>query len=71
MNLFELEIPQNNEPVQDVDITTTILYYSTVELKEFRKLCKEGIKSMYGEQAVTKGNMADLILNLLREKYGA
>ena len=68
--LFDLQIPTNNEPKQDINITTTILYYSEQELKEFKRLCKVGIKRLFGDLAQTKGNTADLLLNLLKEKYG-
>lgn len=68
--LFKEELPKNNDPVQEgFDITTTILYYSTQELKEFRKLCKEGLKQMFGEDVATRANIADLILTLLKDKY--
>lgn len=68
--LFDLEIPKNTAPKEDVEITTTILYMSKPELKEFKKLCKVGIKQMFGADFQERGNISDLILNLLREKYG-
>lgn len=67
--LFGNDIPKNNAPIEDVDITTTILYMSTKELQEFKKLCKIGIKDKFGDSFQTKGNIADLILSLLKEKY--
>lgn len=66
-DLFELNIPKNTEPKEDVEITTTILYMSSKELKEFKKLCKEGIKRIYGEQFQQKGNLTDYILYLVRK----
>ena len=65
--LFGNEIPKNNDPIEDVDITTFILYLSTVELKEFRKLAKQGIKKLYGEEFQQKGNVTDYILTLMRK----
>lgn len=65
--LFPLEIPKDNSPVQDIDITTTILYMSTHELKEFKKLAKEGIKRLWGKDFQQKGNLTDYILHLMRQ----
>ena len=52
------------------EITTTILYFSTEELKEFKALCKKGIKFEFKDEYQTKGNLSDLLLIILREKYG-
>ncbi len=68
--LFDLEIPKNTDPIEQVDITTTILYMSKNELKEFKALAKEGIKQMFGEEFQQKGNLTDFLLNILRERYG-
>ena len=65
--LFDLDIPKNNEPREDVNITTTILYMSETELKEFKKLCKEGIKKLFGAEFQQKGNLTDYILHLIRK----
>lgn len=65
--LFPIDIPKNTQPIQDVDITTTILYMSTDELKEFKKLAKEGIKRLWQEDFQQKGNLTDYILYLMRE----
>lgn len=66
-DLFGLQIPKNTEPVEDINITTTILYMSETELKEFKKLCKEGIKKLYGETFQQKGNLTDYLLHLIRK----
>lgn len=71
MELFPLEIPKNTEPIQDINITTTILYMSEAELKEFKKLAKEGIKKLFGQEFQQKGNLTDYILNLMRKDNGA
>lgn len=65
--LFDLDIPKNNDPVEEVNITTTILYMSEVELKQFKKLCKEGIKKHFGADFQTKGNITDYILKLIHK----
>lgn len=65
--LFSLDLPKNTEPREDVEITTTILYMSSQELKEFKKLAKEGIKRLFGAEFQQKGNLTDYILHLLRE----
>lgn len=65
--LFDVEIPKDNSPIEDVDITTTILYMSTVELKEFKILAKQGIKKMFGSEFQQKGNLTDYILELIRK----
>lgn len=66
LTLFEEVIPKNEEPIQNVDITTTILYFSTEELKEFKKLAKEAMKKLHPHDFQTKANMPDLILTLLK-----
>lgn len=68
--LFELDIPKNNEPIQEVNITTTILYMSEAELKEFKKLAKEGIKRLWQQDFQQKGNLTDYILHLMRKDNG-
>lgn len=69
MKLFEDDWGVDNSPIDNTEITTTLLYFSTEELKEFKKLCKKGIKAEFGEQYQTKGNLSDLLLIILRQKY--
>lgn len=57
---------EDNSPIDNTQITTTILYFSEEELKEFKALCKEGMKLKYGEQAMEKGNISNYLLDLLR-----
>jgi hypothetical protein len=59
---------ENNEPIESVDITTTILYMSREELKEFKTLCKDGIKEMFGQEFQQRGNLTDFLLTVLRER---
>jgi hypothetical protein len=69
MKLFEDDWGIDNSPIDNTEITTTLLYFSAEELKEFKKLCKKGIKAEFGEQYQTKGNLSDLLLIILRQKY--
>lgn len=66
MQLFDDEWGENNDPIEDVDITTTILYFSVEQLAEFKKLARNGIKKMFGQEFQQKGNLADFILELCR-----
>tara|TARA_R110002124_G_scaffold306_1_gene1221 strand:- start:2137 stop:2352 length:216 start_codon:yes stop_codon:yes gene_type:complete len=69
MKLFEDDWGVDNSPIENVEITTTMLYFSRQELKEFKTLCKKGIKKEFGEQYQQKGNLSDLLLKILNEKY--
>jgi len=68
-DLFGLEdfLQKDNSPEDNTQITTTILYYSEDELKEFKKLAKVAIKKQLGDN-FKDGNISDLILNLLRNE---
>lgn len=70
MKLFEDDWGKDNSPIENVEITTTILYFSKEELKQFKYLCKEGMKVEFGAQYQEKGNLSDLLLKVLNEKYG-
>jgi hypothetical protein len=68
MRLFQDEFENKQDlPLQDVEITTTILYMSKTELKEFKYLAKEGIKKLWGQEFQQKGNLTDYILHLMRK----
>lgn len=69
MKLFDDNWGVDNSPIEDVEITTTILYFSRTELKEFKRLCKKGIKQEFGEEYQQKGNLSDLLLKILKENY--
>ena len=69
MKLFEDDWGVDNSPIENVEITTTMLYFSRQELKEFKTLCKKGIKKEFGEEYQQKGNLSDLLLKVLKEKY--
>lgn len=70
LSLFEQDWGENKSPVDTTEITTTILYFEKKELKEFKKLCKSGIREAFGKDFQTKGNISDLLLMVLKEKYG-
>jgi hypothetical protein len=70
MKLFEDEWGVDKSPIENIEITTTILYFDTVELKEFKSLCKKGIKYEFKDEYMEKGNLSDLLLILLRKNYG-
>ena len=61
--------PLDSEP-DDTEITTTLLYYSKEELKEFKVLVKEGMRREFNGEHVEKGNFSDLLLIMLRKYYG-
>jgi hypothetical protein len=69
-DLFNNEIPINKDVIEEVNITTTILYMSEQELKLFKTLCKKGIKYLYKDNFQTEGNITDLILYTLNKEYG-
>jgi hypothetical protein len=70
MKLFEDDWGVDNSPIDNTEITTTMLYFSTDELKVFKALCKKGIKQECGLEYQQKGNLSDLLLIILKEKYG-
>jgi hypothetical protein len=71
MLLFEDDWGVDKSPIESVEITTTILYFSVPELKEFKALCKKGIRETLGEDFQQKGNLSDFLLTILKEKYGS
>jgi hypothetical protein len=64
---FEDFMQKDNSPLDNTQITTTLLYYSQDELKEFKQLSKELIKKYYGED-YKDGNVSDLILKIFRNE---
>ncbi len=71
MKLFADEWGVDNSPIDNTEITTTLLYFSAEELKEFKSLCKKAIKKEFGDEYQQKGNLSDLLLNILKERYGS
>lgn len=70
MKLFEDDWGVDNSEIEDIEITTTILYFSEKELKEFKKLCKKGMEIEYGRTQKNESNLSDFLLKILSEKYG-
>lgn len=65
--LFDHDYGVGSKEVEQIEITTTILYFSKDELKEFKKLCKNGMRKVYGSEYQTKGNLSDFLLTELRK----
>lgn len=68
--LFETDYGQGSKEIDETDITTTLLYFSSPELKEFKALAKVGMKKEFGDNYIAKGNLSDLLLIMLRRDYG-
>tara|TARA_R110000796_G_scaffold237994_1_gene358216 strand:- start:4330 stop:4548 length:219 start_codon:yes stop_codon:yes gene_type:complete len=69
MKLFEDEWGIDTSPVDETEITTTILYFSSDELKRFKNLSRIGIKKEFGQDFQQKGNLSDFLLKILSERY--
>lgn len=69
MELFEHDWGIGNKEIDDTDITSTLLYFSTPELKQFKHLAKIGMKKEFGDNYIAKGNLSDLLLIILRREY--
>ena len=65
MMLFEDDWGVDNSPTDNTEITTTMLYFSAEELKQFKRLCKLAMKQEYGGQVFEKGNLSNLLLLIL------
>lgn len=70
MKLFEDDWGVDQSPIDNTEITTTILYFSTDELREFKALCRNGIKKEFAEDFQQKGNLSDFLLLILNKHYG-
>ena len=70
MKLFEDEWGVDDSPIDNTEITTTLLYFSSEELKQFKKLCKVGIKYEYNQSFQQKGNLSNFLLKILNDNYG-
>lgn len=63
--MFDLELEPDNSPLDNTNITSTQLFYSTEENREFKELCKYGMMHMYGDK-FPDANVSDFILALLK-----
>tara|TARA_R110001592_G_scaffold231480_3_gene488620 strand:+ start:1327 stop:1551 length:225 start_codon:yes stop_codon:yes gene_type:complete len=71
MKLFEYEFEQNVEPVDDTEITGTLLYYTKDNRKLFKQLCKKGMEQTYNKDLLQEANISDFILKTLKDHYGS
>lgn len=71
MSLFQDDWGVDESPVDNTEITTTLLYFSKEELTKFKKLCREGMKVEFGNEFQEKGNVSDLLLTALNKLYGS
>lgn len=65
-DLLETDYGLDDSPKDDLHIVQVLLYFSETDADEFKKLCKERMKDVWPKDYVTKGNISDLLLNLLR-----
>lgn len=70
MKLFEYEFEQNTEPIDNTEITGTLLYYTKENRKEFKLLCKKGMEQTYTKEQLQEANISDFILKTLKDRYG-
>lgn len=65
---FEDYFTQDDNPIDKTQTTTTVLYLSENELKEFKKYVKQILKIKYPNNYKQK-NYSDLILQLIKNEY--
>jgi hypothetical protein len=66
-NLFDtVQLPEGGREKDNTDITTYMLYFSTEEATIFKKMVKQGIKKMYQQEAVQRGNVSDFLMELVK-----
>lgn len=70
LQLFEQDWGVDNSPLDETQITTTLLYFDKDELKQFKRLCKKGMKAEFGNDYQQKANLTDFLLILLNKNYG-
>ena len=69
MQLFNDDWGVDNSPPDNTEITSTLLYFSKDELKDFKKYCKELMKKEFKDCYQQKGNLSDLLLIILKKEY--
>lgn len=67
MKLFEDDFGVDESPEDKTQITTTLLYFSEEELKQFKRMAKQAMRILYGAQATEKGNLSDTLLAVLNK----
>lgn len=70
--LFDEEemYPADESPVDNTEIKLTYLYLNQTDMKEFKELCKAGMKIEWPEKFQEEGNVSDLIFKALKKLYG-
>ena len=68
MKLFEDDWGEDNSKIEDPEITQVIFYFSADNANDFKKKSKELMKE-YFEDYINDGNLSDLLLILVKEKY--
>lgn len=63
--MFEIELPEDNSQIDNTNITTFQLFYSTEEQREFKELCKRGMMKMYPD-TFAQQNVNDFLLKVLQ-----
>jgi len=69
VQLFDYDFEKNTEGVDDTEIRQILLYFSKPDCEEFKKLSKKAMISIYGNEAPEKGNISDMLLDLLRNSF--
>tara|TARA_R100001015_G_C4598042_1_gene153125 strand:+ start:173 stop:406 length:234 start_codon:yes stop_codon:yes gene_type:complete len=64
---FEEQFDTDNSPEDLTQVTTTILYFSEAELKEYKKYAKILLKK-YWQHDYKNRNTSDLILKMFRDE---
>lgn len=64
-NIFQ----DSNSEKDNTQIVQVLLYYSEEEAKEFKRICKEGIKREFPKEYFEKGNVSDFIIKILRKYH--
>lgn len=60
---------EGSQEVDETEIKMTLLYYSLPEFKDFKRLCKIAIADHLGDRRFEDGNISDILLHILKEKY--
>ena len=58
----------NTDPIEDFHLQQVALYLERGDADLFKKLCKKGMKEMYGDKA-NDSNMSEFLLALLKQQY--
>jgi hypothetical protein len=62
--MFDFPLEPDTSPIDNTNITTFQLFFSTEEQRQFKELCKLGMMKMY-PQAYQEKNINDFLLRLV------